>query len=158
MWEANVMIQTIHVNPRYSQHDLFRRVVVIHLETNQLRPCVRVTLKAFPLAHRAKVVGRTLVSGRTDANYAEVAFPRTTISTTAATRLPTPSTAAATTATDAASFAGFVTSTAAAGLTAAAVSAAKASLNMANDATPIADQNRKAHTAAATATTAQARH
>jgi hypothetical protein len=75
MWEANVMIQTIHVNPRYSQHDLFRRVVVIHLETNQLRPCVRVTLKAFPLAHRAKVVGRTLVSGRTDAKYAEVAFP-----------------------------------------------------------------------------------
>jgi hypothetical protein len=56
------------------------------------------------------VLGRTLVSGPTDAKYAEVAFPSTTISTTAATSLPTPTTAAATT--NAAAFAVFVTTTA----------------------------------------------
>jgi hypothetical protein len=73
-------------------------------------------------------------------------------------RLPTPATAAATS--DATAFASFVTTAATAGRRAAAPSAAKVAKvvpNMANDATPTADQNRKAHTAAATTTTAQAR-
>jgi hypothetical protein len=91
----------------YSQHELFRRVAVILLETDQLRPRVHVTQKTRQLAHGAKVLGRTLMSGRTDAKYSEVAFPSTSISTTAATSLPTPTTAAATT--DNAAFAGPVT-------------------------------------------------
>jgi hypothetical protein len=33
MLKVNMMIHTGHVNPRYGQHELFRRVVVIHFES-----------------------------------------------------------------------------------------------------------------------------
>jgi hypothetical protein len=43
---------------------LFRGPVVIHRETNRLRPGLCAIQKAHPLAHRAKVLGRGLVSAR----------------------------------------------------------------------------------------------
>jgi hypothetical protein len=44
------------MSPRYSQQELFRGSVVIHLETNRLRPRVRVTQNARPFVQRAKVL------------------------------------------------------------------------------------------------------
>jgi hypothetical protein len=76
--EVNMTIDTVHRSPCYSPHELFRGSVVIHLETNRLRPRVRAIQKARPLAHRAKVLGRAFLFARTDANNAEVAFPSTT--------------------------------------------------------------------------------
>jgi hypothetical protein len=64
------------MSPRYSQHEIFRGLVVIHLETNRLRQRVRAIQKASPLIHRAKVLGRALVSARTDA---KVALPSTRV-------------------------------------------------------------------------------
>jgi hypothetical protein len=76
------------------------------------------------------VLGRAL---HTDAKYAEVTFPSTTMSTAAAASLPTPATAAATT--YAAAFAGCLTTAASAGLhAAAAVSAVRVAPNTVNDA------------------------
>jgi hypothetical protein len=79
-----MLIHTIHMNPSYKANTsfLFRGLVIIHLETNRLRPGVRTIQKAHPLAYRAKVLGRALVSARTDGHYAEGSFPSTTISTT----------------------------------------------------------------------------
>jgi hypothetical protein len=100
MMKVNVSIHTIHLHDRHSEHDLFRRSVIPYLETNRFRPRLLAIQQTRPIPYRAKVLGRALLSARTDANCfwmllsgnAEVAFP----STTAAGNLTTPATFAAT--------------------------------------------------------------
>jgi hypothetical protein len=131
MLKVNTSIHTIDAHYRYGQHELFRGLVIPYLETNRLRPRLLAIQKTRPIAYRAKVLGRALLSGRNDANKfwmllsgnAEVAFPSgTTAIAVAAANLPTPATAAATST-------GNVADAAAA----------------ANAATPSAGQKRKAH-------------
>jgi hypothetical protein len=116
---------------RYSEHELFRGSIIPYLETNRLRTRLLAIQKARPITYRAKVLGRALLSARTDANIfwmllsgnAEVAFPSSTTTIAAAANLPAPATAAATSTTDVAAFAGHVTTAATAGLSIAAADA-----------------------------------
>jgi hypothetical protein len=104
MLKVNLLIHTIHLDDRYSQHKLFRETVIPYLETNRLRPRVRAIQKTRPIPYRAKVLGRALLSARTDTNFfwmilsgnAEVIFLSTTTTIVAAANLPTPAAAAAT--------------------------------------------------------------
>jgi hypothetical protein len=104
MIKVNMSIHTIHLHARYRQHELFKESVIPYLETNRLRLRVLAIQKTLPQAYRAKVLGRVLVAVRTDPNRfwmilsgnAEVAFPSTMATTTAAASLPTPTTAVAT--------------------------------------------------------------
>jgi hypothetical protein len=111
MMKINMSIHTIHLDSSYSEHELFRLSVIPYLEMNRLRARVRAIQKARPIPYRVKVLGRALLSTRTDANSfwmllsgnAEVAFLSTTTTITAAANRPTPTTAVATsTANDAA--------------------------------------------------------
>jgi hypothetical protein len=101
MLKVNISIHTIHLDPGYSQHEIFRGLVIPYLETNRFRPRVRAIQKTRPIAYRAKVLGRALLAARTNANsfwmilsgYAEVAFPPTTAIAAATVSLPiTPAT------------------------------------------------------------------
>jgi hypothetical protein len=104
MMKVNMSIHKIHLNPRYSEHELFQGSVIPYLETNRLRPRVRAIQKNRPIAYRAKVLGRALLSARTDANSfwmllsgnPEVAFPSTIAATMPTVNLPTPATVGAT--------------------------------------------------------------
>jgi hypothetical protein len=104
MLKVNMSIHTIQLNDLYCEHKLFRESVIPYLETNRLRPRLLAIQKTLPHAYRAKVLGRALLSARTDANSfwmllsgnAEVAFPSTTTTIAAAANLPTTTTAAAT--------------------------------------------------------------
>jgi hypothetical protein len=131
MIKVNMSIHTIHLDRRYSQHVLFREPVIPFLKTNRFRPRLIAIQKTRPIVYRAKVLGRALLSARTDANSfwmllsgnPEVALPSATATTTpAVTSLPTPASAAVTTR---------------------AASTANASAT-ANVVTPIARQKRKA--------------
>jgi hypothetical protein len=103
MMKMNMSIHTIHLSLLYSQHELFRGSVIPYLEMNRLRPHVRAIQKTRPIAYRAKVLGRALLSARTDPNRfwiilsgnAEVTFPSTTATATTApaASLPTSATA-----------------------------------------------------------------
>jgi hypothetical protein len=105
MMKVNMSIHTIHLHDRLSHHELFRGSVIPYLKTNRFRPRVRAIQRIRPIQYRAKVLGRALLSARTDANSfwmllsgnAEIAFPSTTATIAAAANLPTPATAAATT-------------------------------------------------------------
>jgi hypothetical protein len=85
MVKMNVSIRTIHLDSRYSQHEIFRESVIPYLETNRFRPRVRAIQKTRPIPYRAKVLGRALFAARNDANSfwmllsgnAEVAAPDT---------------------------------------------------------------------------------
>jgi hypothetical protein len=87
-----------------SEHELARRLVFPYLETNRLRPRVRVIKKTRPIAYRAKVLGQALLAARADANRfwmllsgnAEVSFPPTNATTAVAVSLPTTTAADAT--------------------------------------------------------------
>ena len=87
-----------------SKHELFRESVIPYLETNLFRPRLLAIQKTRPIAYRATVLGQALLAVRTDPNRlwmllsgnAEVAFPSTTATTTAAASLPTPAYVAAT--------------------------------------------------------------
>jgi hypothetical protein len=68
MLKVSTSIHTLYLDSRYSEHELFRRSVIPYLETNRLRPRVRAIQKARPIPYRAKVLGRALLSARTDAN------------------------------------------------------------------------------------------
>jgi hypothetical protein len=68
MMHVNISIHTIHLDSSYSQHELFQSSVIPFLETNRLRPRVRAVQRTSPIAYRAKVLGRALLSARTDAN------------------------------------------------------------------------------------------
>jgi hypothetical protein len=101
MLKTNMSIHTITLDNYYYEHTLFGESVIPHLETNRLRPRLLAIQKTRPIPYRAKVLGKALLSARTDPNRfwmllsgnAEVAFPSTT---TAAASLPTPATAVAT--------------------------------------------------------------
>ncbi len=105
MMKVNISIHTLFYD-HYNQHDLSRRSVIPYLETNRFRPRVRAIQKTLPITKRAMVLGRALLSARTDANSfrmilsenAEVAFPSRIAA--AALSLPTPATAAVTFTTD----------------------------------------------------------
>jgi hypothetical protein len=78
----SLSVHTIYLYDRYSEHELYRESVIPHLLTNRFRPRVRAIQKTRPTPYRAKVLGRALISARTDANSfwmllsgnAEVAF------------------------------------------------------------------------------------
>jgi hypothetical protein len=104
MVKMNTTIHTMHLDACYSQHELFRGSVSPYLETNRLRPRLLAIRRTLPITYRAKVLGRALLSARTDLNRfwvllsgnAEVAFPSTTVMIAAAGNLTTPATAAET--------------------------------------------------------------
>jgi hypothetical protein len=97
MLKVNTSIHTIHLESRYRQHELFHESVFPYLDTNRLRPRVTAIQKTLPSAYRAKVLGRALLSARTDpnrfwillsGNVDIVAFQLTTATTTLAANLP----------------------------------------------------------------------
>jgi hypothetical protein len=98
MLKVNTSIHTIHLDDRYSQHELYRGSVIPYLATNRLRPRLLAIQKSRPIAYRAKLLGRALVSVRTDANSfwmllsgnAEVAFATRATTVAAAVNPPTP--------------------------------------------------------------------
>jgi hypothetical protein len=116
MMKMNQLIHTIRLLTSYIALDLFQGSVLPYLETNQLRPRLLAIQKTRPIPYRTKVLGRALLSARSDANSfwmllsgnAEVAFP----STIATTSLPTPATAAATCTSNAATATAALSSTA----------------------------------------------
>jgi hypothetical protein len=164
MLKVNKSIHTIHLNSRYSEHELFRESVIPHLGTNRFRPCVRAIQKTRPITYRAKVLGRALLSARTDTNSfwmllsgnAEVTSPSITTTIAAAADLPPPAsnTATASSTANVAAVAASVQQTIATGSLPTA--AAAATLSTASDAfaptaaaatnvaTPSARQKRKA--------------
>jgi hypothetical protein len=82
MVKINLSLHTIILSDRYGEHELFQGSVVPYLETNRFRPRLLAIQKTRPITFRAKVLGRALLSARTDANSfwmllsgnAEVAF------------------------------------------------------------------------------------
>jgi hypothetical protein len=68
MLKMNMSIHTIYLNSSYSEHELFRGSVIPYLETNRFRPRIRAIQRKRPISYRAKVLGRALLSARTDAN------------------------------------------------------------------------------------------
>jgi hypothetical protein len=100
MMKVNISIHTIDLDSCYSQHELFRSVIPF-LETNRHRSHVRAIQQTRPIPYRTGVLGRALLTVRTDPNRfwmllsgnAEVAFPSASATTTpVATILPTPAT------------------------------------------------------------------
>jgi hypothetical protein len=93
MMKTNTSIHTMRLAALLCDHKLFRESVVPYLKTNRLRPRVCAIQKIRPMAYRAKVLGRALVSVRTNLNSfwmllsgnPEVAFPSTTATTMPAT-------------------------------------------------------------------------
>jgi hypothetical protein len=105
MMKMNTSIHTMRLHNRYLRHKYFRRSVIPYLETNRFRSRLLAIQKTRPITYRTKVLGRALLSARTNANSfwillsgnAEVAFLSTTATTTLAiTDLPTPASAVAT--------------------------------------------------------------
>jgi hypothetical protein len=98
MLKVNTSIHTIHLDDHYSQHELYRGSIIPYLATNRLRPRLLAIQKSRPIAYRAKLLGRALVSVRTDANgvwmllsgNAEVAFATRATTVAAAVNPPTP--------------------------------------------------------------------
>jgi hypothetical protein len=95
MMKVNTTLHTIRV---FSEHEIHRESVIPYLETNLFRPRLLAIQKTRPIAYRAKVLGRALLSARTNANIfwmllsgnAEVAFlsRTTTIAVAVTTNLP----------------------------------------------------------------------
>jgi hypothetical protein len=143
MMKVNMLIHTLHLPHQYSEHEIFRGSVTPYLETNRLRPRLLAIQKTRPIAYRAKVPGRALLSARTDANRfwmllsenPEVAFPSTLATTTPAANLPTPADATSNAA----------TATAAVTVTATRAASTTGTSTDANAATPTDCQKRKAH-------------
>jgi hypothetical protein len=104
MMKVNVSIHTIHLDPHYSEHELYRGSVIPYLETNRFWPRLLSIQKTCPSTYRAKVLGLALLCARTDVNRfwmllsgnTEVAFPSSTTAIAAAAILPMPTTASAT--------------------------------------------------------------
>ncbi len=103
MMKRNMSLHTIHLNDHYLDHELFQGSVIPYLATNKLRPRMRAIQKTRPIPYRAKVLGRALLSARTNVNSfwmllsgnAEVAFPSTATTIAGAASLPTPATVGA---------------------------------------------------------------
>jgi hypothetical protein len=102
MLKVNMSIHTIHLDSRYTEPELFRGSVIPYLLTNRFRPRLLAIQKSRPLEYRAKVLGRALLSARTNANSfwmllsgnAEVTFSSKTTAIAAGANLPTAATAA----------------------------------------------------------------
>jgi hypothetical protein len=102
MLKVNTSIQTIPLSSLlYNLESL-----TPYLETNRFRQSLLAIQKSRPIAYRAKVLGRALFAARSVPNRlwmllsgnAEVIFPSTTATTTPVANLPTPTTAAGTSA------------------------------------------------------------
>jgi hypothetical protein len=87
MMKVNTSLHTLRVDYCYRGDELFRESVIAYLRTNRFRLHVRAIQKTRPIPYRAKVLGRALLSARTNSNRfwmllsgnAEVAlFPSTT--------------------------------------------------------------------------------
>jgi hypothetical protein len=97
MMQVNMSIHTIILDDYYYGHPLVGESVILVLETNRRRPHLLAIQKTLPHAYRAKALGRALLAVRTDPNRfwmllsgnAEVAFPSTIATITAAASLPT---------------------------------------------------------------------
>jgi hypothetical protein len=104
MMKMNRSIHTVHLSHYYSQHAIYVRSVIPYLETNRFRLRVRAIQTTHPIPFRAKLLGRALLSARTDANSfwmllsgnAEVAFLSRTTAIATIANFSTPVTAAAT--------------------------------------------------------------
>jgi hypothetical protein len=68
MMKVNISIHTLELDDFYYRHELFRGSVIPYLETNRFRPRLLAIQKTRPIPYRAKVLGRALLSARTDAN------------------------------------------------------------------------------------------
>jgi hypothetical protein len=163
MMKVNTSIYSIHVSNFYSETKIYRESVTPYLETNRLRPCLLAIQKTRPIAYRAKLLGRALLSARTNANMfwmllsgnAEVAFLSRTTTIEAVENIPTPAAAALTSALTTTVTGILSTATAATAARAAIPSTASASdafastptvaaASAANVATPSVGQKRKA--------------
>jgi hypothetical protein len=68
MLKVSTSIHTILWDSRYSEKKILQGTVIPHLETNKLRPRLLAIQNIRPIAYRAKVLGRALLSARTNAN------------------------------------------------------------------------------------------
>jgi hypothetical protein len=120
MMKVNTSIHTLHLDSRFSEHELHRESIVPYLATNRHRSHVRAIQKTRPFVYRAKVLGQALFAARTDPNRfwmllsgnAEVTFPSTTATIAAATNLLEPRSASASSNTAAVTITSAVTVTA----------------------------------------------
>jgi hypothetical protein len=158
MMKVNASIHTIYLDNRLYQHELFEESVIPYLETNRFRPRLLAIQRTHPIAYRAKILGRALLSARTDVNSfwmllsgnAEIAFPSTTTTIATASNLPTPSNATAPSTTNVAAAAltttviGNLPSATAATITVISAVTLSNVAASANVATPSAGQKRKA--------------
>jgi hypothetical protein len=105
----NTSIHTIHLVHRRDttsiEHELLRQSTIPYLERNRLRPRVSAIQKTRPITYRAKILGRALLSARTNPNSfwmllsgnVEVALPSKVTMIAAAANVPTPTTTTAAT-------------------------------------------------------------
>jgi hypothetical protein len=101
---VNTSIQIIELPRCHKEHVTFRKSDIPYLKTNRLQPRLLAIQKTRPIAYRAKVLGRAVLSARTDANTfwmllsgnAEVALPSSTTAIAVAANLPTPATSTST--------------------------------------------------------------
>jgi hypothetical protein len=92
MMKVNTSIHTLKLDSNYKVNGIFQESVIPYLETNRFRLRVRAIQQSHPLPYRAKILGRALLSARTNPNRfwmllsgnAEVSLPSTTAN------LPTP--------------------------------------------------------------------
>jgi hypothetical protein len=104
MMKMNTSIHTIRLHNRYTEHELFRTSVLPYLETNRLRPRLLALQRARPIGYRTNVLGRALLSARTNPNMfwmllsgnADVAIPSRTTTIAVAAKLPGPAAATST--------------------------------------------------------------
>jgi hypothetical protein len=156
---VNTSIHTMHMNPCYMEHAMYRWSVIPYLVTNRFRPRVLAIQKARPIVNRAKVLGRALLATRTNANKfwmllsgnPEVAFMSRTMtiaataSVTAIAALMSALTITATGSLPAATCASFPsTASASVAFASTPTVAAATTAAAANCATPSAGQKRKA--------------
>jgi hypothetical protein len=68
MLKVNTLIHTIHLDERYSEHEIYRGSVIPYLERNRLRSRLLAIQKTRQMTYRAKLLGRALLAVRTDPN------------------------------------------------------------------------------------------
>ena len=98
MQKVSTSIHRVRVESCCSQHELYRESVIPYLETNRFRPRLLAIQQTRPIPYRAKVLGRALLSTRTNTNRfwmllsgnAEVACRSSTLTVAAAASFLTP--------------------------------------------------------------------
>jgi hypothetical protein len=105
MLKVNTVLYSINVPDHdFIDYELFQSSARPYLETNWLRPRLLAIQRTLPIAYRGQVLGRALLSSRTDPNRfwmllsgnAELAFLSRTTAIVTAANLPTPVTATTT--------------------------------------------------------------